>query len=553
MREFSHTNGWQLHAKVPQSALSKCAINWSQWSRNLVFFFSFIISFPAIAQPVTVDGGRILGITLNSGVRAWLGVPFAAPPLRALRWRPPQPVVPWRGVFHADRVAPECLQPLRGALQNHYFGNEATSEDCLYLNIWAPPRRAGAHLPVIVWIYGGGFAIGSASMVNYSGEALARAGVIRVNIAYRLGALGFLAHPELSRESGYGGSGDYGLMDQIAALAWVRRNIARFGGDRANVTIAGQSAGAISVALLQTSPLAKGLFARAVAMSGSPFGGMLGPVPLAGGEAQGLALQRALGAASLAELRALPGDRIIGASSPRAPVVLDRHVVTGRPEDVFAAGRQNDVPILIGFTRDESFRPLPQVNSANDLASAVAARFPDREAAILAAYRNADPARAAADIARDATVGRQMALWASAQYRFGRAPVYACLFTRRQPYAPGIVFSDHDPATAGAYHAGDVPYWLRTRAAFNLFRRTRDWQPADADLEREMSDALLAFARTGSPASPRLGRWPRFDPASPRLAVLGEPSHAAAWPHYADLALFNETDMAIAPPSRPRD
>lgn len=250
-------------------------------------------STAAQAEAIKVDGGLIDGISLPSGTEAWLGIPFAAPPLRDLRWKPPQPVVPWQGTFHADRFAPECLQPLRGSRQNHYFGNEATSEDCLYLNVWAP-QSARAKLPVIVWIYGGGFNIGSASMANYSGEPLARAGVVRVNIAYRVGALGFLAHPELSRESGYQGSGNYGLMDQIAALQWVRRNIARFGGDPDNVTIVGQSAGSMSVALLQQSPLAKGLFQRAVGMSGSPFGGMLGPVSLARAEAQGVALQKDL-------------------------------------------------------------------------------------------------------------------------------------------------------------------------------------------------------------------------------------------------------------------
>ena len=238
---------------------------------------------PAQAEPIAVDGGQVEGTTLPSGVAAWLGVPFAAPPLRDLRWKPPQPVVPWQGTLHADRFAPECLQPLRGSLQNHYFGDEATSEDCLYLNIWAPAKAAKA--PVVVWIYGGGFNIGSASMANYSGEPMAREGVVRVNIAYRVGALGFLAHPALSAESGHG-SGNYGLMDQIAALQWIKRNIARFGGGPDNVTIVGQSAGAMSVALLQLSPMARGLFARAVAMSGSPFGGMLGPAPLAQGEAQ---------------------------------------------------------------------------------------------------------------------------------------------------------------------------------------------------------------------------------------------------------------------------
>ena len=167
------------------------------------------------AEPIRVDSGLVEGITLASGVRAWLGIPQAAPPVRELRWRPPQPVPHWSGVLHAEREAPMCLQPVRSRTMNHYFGNEATSEDCLYLNVWAPPfgdfqgsPARAEQLPVIVWIYGGGFNVGSASMANYSGEGLARSGVVRVNLSYRLGALGFLAHPELTGESGYGGSGN---------------------------------------------------------------------------------------------------------------------------------------------------------------------------------------------------------------------------------------------------------------------------------------------------------------------------------------------------------
>jgi para-nitrobenzyl esterase len=506
---------------------------------------------PLAAAPIAVDGGAIEGVTLPSGVKAWLGVPFAAPPLRDLRWKPPQPVAPWQGTFHADRVAPKCLQPLRSPRQNHYFGNEATSEDCLYLNIWAPADARKA--PVVVWIYGGGFTIGSASMANYSGEPLAQAGVVRINIAYRVGALGFLAHPELSRESGYGGSGNYGLMDQIAALEWVRRNVARFGGDPDNVTIAGQSAGSMSVALLQMSPAAKGLFARAAGMSGSPFGGMLGPAPLARGEAQGLTLQKELGAASLADLRGVPGDKVAAALSPRDPIVIDCRYVTGTAEDVFAAGRQNDVPLLIGYTRDESFRPLGPVADAAALATAVRARFGAGADAVLEAYAGDDPARAAADIARDASVGRQMADWARFQQRHGKAPAYAYLFARRQPYTAGVTFNDHDPATVGAYHTGDVPYWLRTRESLNLFRQTRSWEPVDLALEAEMSGALLAFARGGAPVSPRLGAWPRFAPAAPRLVWLGEESRAIAWPHYTDLRLLDAAGAEARRPARPRD
>jgi para-nitrobenzyl esterase len=518
---------------------------------RLLAALALLLAAPTLARPIPVDGGMIEGTTLPSGVKAWLGVPFAAPPVRELRWQPPQPVVPWRSTYHADRFAPQCLQPLRSPAQNHYFGVEASSEDCLYLNIWAPQRAK--KLPVIVWIYGGGFNIGSASMANYSGEPLARAGVVRVNLAYRVGPLGFFAHPELSREGG-GASGNYGLMDQIAALHWVQRNIARFGGDPGNVTIVGQSAGSMSVGMLQISPAAKGLFHRVVGMSGSPFDGLVGPVPLARAEAQGLALQKELRASTLAELRAIPGDRITAAATLRDPIVQDGHVVTGTAAEIFAAGRHSDVPLLIGYTRDETFQSLGPVKSADALEKAVRARFPLLADAILAAYAGSDPARAAIDIARESTLGRTVGQWAAAQRRHGKAPVFAYLFARRQPYTPGISFNDHDPDSVGAYHSGDVPYWLRTRDSLNLFRQTRTWEPGDAMLEAEMSAALLSFAKTGTPAGPGLGTWPAFDPERPRLAWLEPESRIIDWPHFADLTLFDiATSTAVQNSANPRD
>jgi para-nitrobenzyl esterase len=506
----------------------------------------------AQSKPIAVDGGSIEGVTLKSGISAWLGVPFAAPPVRGLRWKAPQPVQAWGGIYHADRFAPECLQPLRGSSQNHYFGIEATSEDCLYLNIWASKTTKKA--PVVVWIYGGGFNIGSASMANYSGEPLAHEGVVRVNLAYRVGPLGFLALPELSKESGYGGSGNYGLMDQIAALQWIKRNISKFGGDPGNITIVGQSAGSMSVSLLQISPAAKGLFHRAIGMSGSAFGGMIAPAPLAKAEAEGLALQKEIGAASLAELRGLPGDKIISATTQRSAIAIDGRVITGTAEEVFAAKRQNDVPVLIGYTLDESFRPFGPVASAADEEKLVKERFGGQADRVLAAYGTADPARAAADIGRDSTVGLQMAEWARFQRAFGKQPAYAFLFTRRQPYAPGVQFSDHDPATAGAYHSGDIPYWLKTQDAFNMFRPTRVWEPGDRALAADMSQALLSFARTGKPTSKALGAWPSFDPTTPRLMWLGLESRAIAWPHFADMPLFaNGQAPARSSNARPRD
>ena len=526
--------------------------------RALTLTVALFALAPLQAEPIRIDSGLVEGVTLESGVRAWLGVPLAAPPLRELRWRPPQAVPAWNGVLHADRQAPMCLQPVRSRTMNHYFGNEGTSEDCLYLNVWAPPSPAppfgdfqgsrAEKLPVIVWIYGGGFNVGSASMANYSGEGLARNGVVRVNLAYRLGALGFLAHPDLTRESGYGGSGNYGIMDLVAGLQWVRRNIAAFGGDPANVTIVGQSAGSMAVALLQASPPARGLFARVVGMSGSPFSDPLTAVTLEQGEATGLELQRAFGVQSIDQLRDIGGDRIVTAPVAREPIVVDGRYVLGA-QKAFETGQHSDVPIMVGFTRDESFRSLGPVRSMAELESAVAKMFPSTATAVLAAYPASDAAsaaRAAADVGRDASVGAQMANWARAQAKFGRAPAYAYFFTRRQPYAPGITFIDHDPATAGAYHSGEIPYFLRTRDSLNLFRQTRIWEDVDVQLEEDMAALLVSFARDGKPKSPRVRDWPTFDPARPRVVSLGVEIAVIDWPNFAALPLL-AAPVAAAP------
>ena len=516
------------------------------------------VAAPAAAQQVRVAQGLAAGITHADGVREWRGLPFAAPPVGDLRWRAPAPAAPWSGVYHADRYAPQCMQPLRAPSINHYFGAEATSEDCLYLNVWAPPlgslgalgslRAARARLPVVVWIYGGGFTIGSPSMPNYAGSALARRGVIQVNIAYRVGALGFLAHPELTREGG-GASGNYGLMDQIAALHWVQANAAAFGGDPANVTIMGQSAGSMSTSLLQASPQARGLFQRIVAMSGAMFGDVIRTVPLSVGEAQGSALQAALGAGSLGAMRGMAADRIIAAPTPRVPIVIDGRVLTATPAATFAAHGQADVPLMLGFTRDEAFRALGPVATPGDFAAAVRRTFPAHADAILAAYPVGDAARVAravADVQRDSSVGVQMAQWARAQAAHGSAPVYGWLFSRVHPYAPGVSFSDHDPATVGAYHSGDIPYWLGTFDAFNSLRVTRNWGATDQRLSAYMLDAISHFARGDAPAAD----WPRFDASAPQLMGLGDTIGVLAWPNYAALDLFADA-APPAPPAAP--
>ncbi len=525
--------------------------------RKLLGLALALIAGPALADPIRIDGGMIDGKPLSNGVEGWFGVPFAAPPLRDLRWRAPQPVKPWLGVLHADRFAPMCLQSMRTRTMNHYFGNEAISEDCLYLNVWAPADAAGKKLPVVVWIYGGGFSVGSASMANYSGEGLARDGVVRVNLAYRVGPLGFLAHPDLTAE-GSGHSGNYGLMDQVAGLEWIQRNIAAFGGDPGNVTIMGQSAGSMSVSLLQINPRAKGLFHRIVGESGSAHGDMMAPVPLAQGEAQGVKLQQALGAASVEAMRDMGGDRIMAAAAavPRNAIVIDGVHITGTAEQVFAAHRQNDVPVMVGFTRDERFANVGPAKTVAEYQAAVRATFPQTGDQVLKAYpvkTDADVQRALVDIMRDMSVGSQMFNWAKANVTYGTEPAYGYFFTRRQPYSAGITFIDHDPATVGAYHTGEVPYFLRTLDSLNMFRQTRDWTPLDRALSDAMSGMILAFARTGNPGA----NWPAFTLKSPKSMMLGEEVKLIEWPNARALPLLAAPAVQAPRPAagsgRPRD
>jgi para-nitrobenzyl esterase len=498
-------------------------------------------------DPLAVEGGRIAGKLLPSGVRAWFGIPFAAPPLRDLRWREPQPVSPWNGIRYTDRFAPECIQTLRAHDINHYFGEEATSEDCLYLNVWAPAdSAAGARKPVVVWIYGGGFTIGSAAMANYHGESLARQGVVYLTIAYRVGALGFLAHPDLTRESSHRSSGNFGFLDQIAALQWIQRNIERFGGDPGNVTIMGQSAGSMSVSVLQASPLARGLFHRAVGMSGGAFGNgtAIGAQPLAAAESGGSRLQVQLKADSIEAMRSLPADRILQAQLAvplRYGPVVDGYLLPATPVQIFADGKQNDVPIMVGFTRDESFSELARARTVGEFREAAARLYGHQSEKLLTLYPASDDAgarRAAVDAARDSSVALQMRSWARAQLATGKSPAYVYLFSRVHPYISGVRFSDHDPNTVGAYHTADVPYWLGTLESLNLFRPTRVWTDDDRALSASMSAAIVAFATRGNPNPEGVEQWPAYDARNERIREFGTDTRLIRWPNRQQLDFF---------------
>lgn len=496
-----------------------------------------IVERPIGGDPIALQSGLVAGKTLSSGVRAYFGVPYASPPVRENRWRDPQPVAPWKGVWNADRKGPECMQVLRPHNINHYFGEEPTSEDCLYLNLWAPPVSAGSapqKLPVMVWIYGGGFTIGSSGMANYDGAAMASKGVIFVNFNYRVGALGFLAHPELTAESPHRTSGDYATLDQIAALKWVQANIEKFGGDPGNVTILGQSAGAASVTYLQVSPLAKGLFHRAVTMSGSAVGARpMGTGNLASGEQTGLTFQAALKAKSLDEMRQMPADKILALQADcqlgcggtiRVGPIVDGYVLPKSPAEIFAAGEQNDVPLITGFTRDESASPLKGAVTVADYQAKAKELFGDHAEAFLKLYptkSDADVALAVTEAGRDAGMQQAARIHAQAQVKTGKTPAFVYMFGRKHPYVADPKIADQDPKTIGAYHTSDVPYWFQNLDIYNWLRPTREWTAWDRNLTGAMSDALIAFAKTGDPSTPTM-KWPKYDPAKEQLVEFGD-------------------------------
>ena len=485
---------------------------------------------PIEGDPVRVDSGLISGTYLPSGVKAYFGIPFAAPPVRELRWKAPQPVKAWTGVYTANRMQAECPQGLRNNNINHYFGEEAVSEDCLYMNIWAPARaRRGARLPVVVWIYGGGFTGGSSGMAVYGGEPLAKKGVIYVNFNYRLGLFGFLAHPEATKESGHNASGNWGLLDQVAALQWVQHNIAQFGGDPGNVTIMGQSAGSMAVCDLQASPLARGLFQKAFGQSGATLNEQQGGESLAAAEAAGMKLQEALQASSLAGMREISNDKVIAAA--RAANVSARPDVDGyflpkTPAAIFAAHEQNDVPLVVGWTANDigTATPIRSAKTLEEYRAAAARMYGAKAEEFLTLFpaSNDEEARNQAELAgRFSGFGVDARTWARAQLADGKAPAYLFLYSHPHSYAPGVAIAGLNQATAGAYHMSDTPFWLNTIDSFNLFRQTRAWTPYDRELAGMMSDIVVAFARTGIPATPA-AKLIRYDARDEQITEFGD-------------------------------
>jgi len=443
------------------------------------------------------------GQGLAQGGAVFLGIPYAQAPVGNLRWRDPQPLAHWQGVREAKHYAGACLQPSMG-WNNSLIAT--ASEDCLYLNVWTPQLDASAHLPVMVWIHGGGFVGGSATDPVFSGERFAARGVVLVSLNYRLGVLGFLAHPQLSRDSGHG-SGNFGLLDQDAALRWVRANISHFGGDASAVTVFGQSAGGGSVIALLASPRARGLLRAAIVESGA----MITPLPmqtLAQAEANA---RQIMGQESIQALRRLSGDELMQRVQQYAMThhgvilgpVVDGYVLTEDPVALFARHGEQPLPLIIGNNAREGFAPVHDA----DLAKVLGEFYADQAQTALNLYVGAHAAPAAIDPVLGSPAAqwvtdsgfRCAAVMTAERHRAGGAPVFEYQFEQSLPGREG----------EGAGHTYEIPY---------VFGNLLDSGPLAAPFsapDRALSDLVMDywtnFAKHGDPNAAGLPPWPRFE------------------------------------------
>jgi len=481
--------------------------------------------FAAINETVKIESGMILGVPGSDiAVTQFLGIPYAAPPVGDLRWRPPQAPASWPGVRKANRFSATCMQNVGGERPNRPWTIEFNahgfqSEDCLYLNVWTAAASPSERRPVLVYVHGGGNREGSSDIPIYIGEGLARKGPVVVTINYRLNVLGFLAHPELTSESGYNASGNYGLMDQQAALRWVQQNIAAFGGDPAKVTVAGQSAGAGDMHYLTISPAAKGLFRGLIAQTGSRSWsdpGLPNPMTwqtLADAERDGVAYADSLGVKSLADLRAMSWHQL-AATNLRS--IQSRAVVGGRyfPEsfsETFSKSNQNDVAFLTGINLDEhGAEPHPDVDAAG-FRRTVQDLFGDMADAFLKLYpveSDADAPAAQNAVMRDYE-RTSMYLWALDRQKTSKTNVFTYYWTHAIP--------GPEEDRWGAFHCSEIPYFLNT-----LSESPRPFEAIDHEIAESMSAYYVNFVTTGDPNGSGLAPWPAIKPVSPVTMELGD-------------------------------
>ncbi len=494
----------------------------------------WVVSAAAIEEPVQLDSGLISGVAgTDSAVRVFRGIPYAKPPVGMLRWHEPQPAEPWKGVRKADEFGAICTQISRAPANAPAIPNRMEmSENCLVLNVWTAAQSASDGRPVMVWIHPGGYQTGSGSTPGFDGEALAKKGVVLVTINYRLGVLGFFSHPELTKESEHHASGNYALMDQVAALRWVRKNIAGFGGDPNRVTIFGDSAGSSSIANLMASPQAKGLFQRAIGESGAWMGLSLAPErTLAEAEQAGVKLAEEVNAPAFDRFRALPAQTLVKAGRGGGPVIDGWFL----PEDVgtiFAQHQQNDVPLLLGSNKDEGTFFLRPTTAAKFVERS-RARFGDQADAFLKLYpAGSDEEANASQLAafRD-ELAFVMRVWARAQTKTGRSKAYLYYFTHDPP--PPATATARGGFGSGATHGAEAQY------VFQNLLPPRAWTDLDHKVSDMLSSYWVNFATTGNPNGKGLPEWPAFDDRkNDQPMVLGDEAQVGPAPDSAQLAFF---------------
>ncbi|MBV9963365.1 MAG: carboxylesterase family protein [Parafilimonas sp.] len=509
---------------IPQKKIISCLA---------IFLLINSITFAQLhnATPTVKTANGILEGTDVSGIKTSKGVPFAAPPVGDLRWREPQPVQNWTGVRKATKFGPRAMQlPVFGDMS---FRSAGMSEDCLYLNVWTPAKKGDEHLAVLVYFYGGGFMAGDGSELRYDGESLARRGIVMVTVNYRLGVFGFFSYPELTKESQNHASGNYGLLDQSAALKWVQQNIAAFGGDPKKITIAGESAGSFSVSAQMASPLSKNIIAGAIGESGSLLG-LQPTASLADAEKSGTSFASDVKANSLAELRAIPAETLLKSTANtgfgKFPVDVDGYFFPKSPTAIFEAGEEAHVPLLVGWNSEEmNYRMVMGQNSLTkeSFTTAVQKMYKDQATGILNVYTvdtDSDVERIATSLASDQFIGFSTWKWSDMQNKTGGKPVYRYLYARPRPemraemgnatanLAGGVTKDTTGktpkmPLPKGAVHSAEIEYALGNLPT----NRVYNWQPEDYKVSAIMETFFANFIKTGNPNGLGVPEWPALN------------------------------------------
>lgn len=480
----------------------------------------------ASTPTVKTANGMLEGVD-ESGIKTFKGVPFAAPPVGNFRWREPQPVQNWTGVRKATKFGPRAMQlPVFGDMS---FRSDGMSEDCLYLNVWTPSKTGKENLPVLVYFYGGGFMAGDGSELRYDGESLSRKGIVTVTVNYRLGVFGFMSHSELTKESPHHASGNYGLLDQSAALKWVQQNIASFGGDPKKITIAGESAGSFSVSAQMASPLSKNIIAGAIGESGSLLG-LQPTATLADAEKAGEGFGASIKKNTLADLRAMNADSLLKATANagfgRFPVDVDGYFFPKSPLAIFEAGEQAHVPLLVGWNSEEmNYRMFMGANAPTkeNFINAVKKRYADKADEALKVYNvstDEEAEKVATDLSSDMFIGFSTWNWSDVQSKTGGKPVYRYMYSRPRPamreemgnatanLAGGVTkdTTGKAPKAAlpkGAVHSAEIEYALGNLPT----NRVYDWQPDDYAVSEIMQAMFANFIKTGNPNGLGVPEW----------------------------------------------